>query len=138
MTQELHKFTKYMFLVGGIVPLTFTVAFIFLWEWFFRGVQQWPFDDPAMPRIFAGAVFCFAVMGLLVFFTVKNWSEAKIPLITFLVFAWGGIPINLYLQFTYTQIHNWHWFNTLSYLVVAIGFTVALILQIRKNKSTGI
>ena len=137
MTQELHKFTKYMFLVGGIVPLTFTVAFIFLWEKFFRDVQQWPFDDPAMPRIFAGAVFGFAVMGFLVFFIAKTWSEAKIPLITFLVFSWGGIPINLYLQFTF-PIHNWHWFNTLSYLMVAIGFTIALILQIRKNKSTEI
>ena len=133
MTEELHKFTKYMFLVGGILPLCFTVAFIFLWEWFFRGVQQWPFDDPAMPRIFAGAVISFSVMGFLVFFTVKTWSEAKIPLITFLVFGWGGVAINLYLLFSF-PIHNWHWFNILSYLLVAIGFTIALILQIRMKK----
>jgi len=133
MTEEIHKFTKGMFLVGGFVPLTFTIAFFFLWEWFFIGVQQWPYNDPAFPRIFAGATFTFAVMCFVTFFVAKTWSAAKIPLITMLTFAWGGIPIMLYIQFTF-PVHNWNWFNTLSYLAVGIGFIVALVLQLRMNK----
>lgn len=131
---ELHKFTKTMFLVGGFVPLTFTVMFFFAWEWFFRGVQQWPYDDAAMPRIFAGAVFGYSVISFLVYFTAKTWAEARIPLAGMMIFAWGGLPIMLYIQFTF-PVHNWNWFNTLSYVAVGIGFTIALILQLKKNKA---
>ncbi|MCG3222639.1 MAG: hypothetical protein H7641_14765 [Candidatus Heimdallarchaeota archaeon] len=134
MTEEIHKFTKYMFLIAGFVALTFSIAFLFLWEWFFKGIQQWPFDDPGLPLIFGAAILSFSVMGFITFFTAKTWSAVKIPLITFLVFSWGGIPVMLYVQFT-MPVHNWNWFNTLSYLMIGAGFVAALILQLKANKS---
>ena len=133
MTEEIQKFTKYMFLVGGFVPLTFSIAFFFLWEWFFRGIQQWPFNDPGLPLIFGGAVLSFSIMGFVSFFKATTWSQARIPVITYLVWCWSGIIIMLYIQFT-MPVHNWNWFNTLSYLAVGLGFAFAFILEIRKNK----
>ena len=134
MTEEIHKFTKYMFLVGGFVPLTFSIAFFFLWEWFFRGIQQWPFDDPGLPLIFGGAVLSFSVMSFVTFFTAKTWSQVKIPIITLLVWCFTGVPIMLYIQFT-MPVHNWNWFNTIAYFLVGIGFAVALYLELKARKT---
>ena len=98
MSEEMLKFTKIWFLVAGCVQISFAIAFFFLFEWFFQGIQQWPFNDPGLPRCFGGAVLSLAVICFITFFKA-NWSEAKIPLITELVFAFTGVQIMLYIQF---------------------------------------
>ena len=134
MTEEIHKFTKIWFLVAAFVALTFSIAFFFLWDWFFVGIQQWPFNDTAMPLIFGGSVISFSVMNFLSFFKAK-WSNVKIPLITMLVWAWSGVIIMLYIQFGIAGIHAWNWMNTVSYIIIGIGFIVALILELKARKT---
>ncbi len=128
------KFTKIWFLVTGCVQISFAIAFLFLFEWFFQGIQQWPFDDPGLPLCFGGAALSLAVMSFITFFKA-NWAEAKIPLITEMVFGFTGVPIMLYIQFGLEGIHAWNWMNTASYFIIGAGFAVALYLELKARKT---
>ncbi|NHJ32826.1 MAG: hypothetical protein FK732_08180 [Asgard group archaeon] len=134
MSNEILKFTKIWFLVSGMIEVSFAIMFFFAWDWFFVGIQQWPYNDPALPLIFGGAVLSLAILCWFSFFE-KEWSAVKIPVIAELVFCFSGFVIMIVIQFVY-PIHNWNWFNTLSYLFVGIGFTIALILQMRAKKTS--
>ena len=68
MPEEIMKFTKIMFLVAGFIQLGFAIAFFFLYDWFFRGIQQWPFDDKGLALLFGGAVLTLSVMNFLTYF----------------------------------------------------------------------
>jgi len=134
MTEEIHKFTKIWFLVAGFTTLSFSIAFFFLWDWFFIGIQQWPFDDPGLVILFGGAVLAFCTLNFFSFFQ-KKWSAVKIPLFTMLAWGYPGIIIELYIQFSIPGITNWNWFNTISYIVITLGFTLALFLQLKLKKA---
>jgi len=133
MYDEILKYTRIWFIVTGIIELGFAISFFFLWNWFFKGIQQWPFDDPALPLLFGGAVLSLATLSWLSVFQ-ENWSTVRIPLIAQLVFCFSGIGIMLYIQFTYPTVHNWNWFNTSAYALIGLGFILALILQMRAKR----
>lgn len=134
MLDKALKFTKIWFLISGIIELAFAISFFFLWNWFFVGIQQWPFSDPALPLIFGGAVLSLATLCFVSFFQ-ESWSAVRVPVIAQLVFCFSGFIIMLYIQFAYPAVHNWNWFNTSSYLLVGLGFIVVIILQVKATKN---
>jgi hypothetical protein len=133
MSEEMLKFTKIWFLVAGFVQLSFAIAFFFLYDWFFLGIQHWPFDDQGLALLFGGAVLSLSVMDFLVFFKAK-WESVKIPLITILVFCFTGFGLMLYIQFGLEGVHAWNWMNTSAYLIMGIGFVVALFRELKARK----
>jgi hypothetical protein len=84
--------------------------------------------------LFGGAVLSIAVMDFLVFFNAK-WESVKIPLITIIIFCFTGFGLMLYIQFGLEGVHAWNWMNTSAYLIMGIGFAVALFLELKARKA---
>ncbi|MHA1126712.1 MAG: hypothetical protein ACTSO7_15210, partial [Candidatus Heimdallarchaeota archaeon] len=79
-----------------------------------------------------------SALCFLTFFLGKDWNSVRIPVLTEIIWCGVSIPAMLYAQFSYIDLHPINWMNTLSYALIMAGFIVALILQVKKEKTESI